>query len=194
MRPFCGDRSDCVAVPLRWETMESRLKKKVLMMNEMIVRGTAQLAVMFYLARLICDSSPNQSGSNRRVSRLFWTAGCICLVLHALVAFHVVHGWNHSAAFTATAKRTFEMTGWNSGAGLYVNEAFLALWIADVVLWWRRLDWPDNRRIYWALQSVFAFLMFQATAVFGPPFWKPIVLMVSILLLTRILRRRRNPD
>ena len=86
------------------------------------------------------------------------------------------------------------MTGWNSGAGLYVNEAFLALWIADVVLWWRRLDWPDNRRIYWALQSVFAFLMFQATAVFGPPFWKPIVLMVSILLLTRILRRRRNPD
>ncbi|MEI8022201.1 MAG: hypothetical protein WCH39_28585 [Schlesneria sp.] len=61
----------------------------------------------------------------------------------------------------------------------------LVLWLADTFFWWRDLSWPRHRRIYWAVQSVFAFLMFQATAIFGPPFWIPVVVLVITFLSLR---------
>lgn len=164
------------------------------MIEEIFVRGTAQFAVLCYLARLLSDSGLKNTLPSQRASRWWWTVGCVSLLLHALVAFLVVHGGSHSEAFAATARRTAEMTGWNSGLGLYVNEAFLCLWITDVGLWWRNLDWPRNRRIYWSVQGIFGFLMIQATAVFGPPFWKLIALVFAAILLTRIVQRRRVPD
>ena len=161
------------------------------MVGEMLIRWTARLAVACYVARLMCDTGRKNDVPSQHAARWWWTIGCACFLMHVAAAFHFEHGWSHAAAFKYTAKRTAEMTGWNSGFGLYVNEAFLCLWLADTILWWRRLSWPENRRIYWTVQGVFAFLMIQATAIFGPPFWMPVfLLVVALLLLVRVLRGR----
>ena len=163
------------------------------MMGDMIVRWTARLAVGCYLARILCDAHDSRAASMRKMARLFWTIGCVIFVIHVAAAFHFEHGWDHASAFEHTAKRTNEMTGWNSGVGLYINELFLCLWVADTVWWWRDLAWPlTHRRVYWFIQSIFAFLMFQATIVFGPFFWKPFGTLILIILAFQWITRRRN--
>ena len=138
------------------------------MSGELLIRWTARLAVACYGARLICDSAATQNESSMRMARWWWTIGCGWFLIHVATAFHFEHHWDHAAAFDYTSRRTAEMTGWKSGTGLYVNEAFLCVWLVDTILWWRNLSWPRNRRAYWIVQGIFGFLMIQATAVFGP--------------------------
>src|SRR5436305_1382730 len=160
------------------------------MSAELLIRWSARLAVACYGARLICDVRPDRQNSTH-IARWWWTIGCGIFLIHVAAAFHFRHHWNHAAAFDETARRTVEMTGWNSGAGLCVNEAFLVLWLTDVVLWWMNPSWQQNRRSYWIVQAIFAFLMIQATAVFGPPFWKPVVLAFFAVLLGIWFHNRR---
>jgi len=69
-------------------------------------------------------------------ARFAWTLGAGFALLHALAAFHVHHGWSHAAAVAETARQTENTLGVRVGAGVYVNYAFLAVWIADVLWWW----------------------------------------------------------
>ncbi|HEY0980577.1 MULTISPECIES: hypothetical protein [unclassified Schlesneria] len=160
------------------------------MPGELLIRWTARFAVACYVARLLYDAAGMTEPSAQRQARWWWTVGCGWFILHVVSAFHFLHEWNHDAAYTYTAKRTAELTGWSSGLGLYINEAFVALWVVDTLLWWRDLSWPNNRSGYWGVQTVFAFLMIQATAVFGPSFWIPIVIMIAgLLAVVRLLTR-----
>lgn len=166
------------------------------MWGETIIRWTARLAVACYVGRILCDAADGPDRKRQGPARLWWTAGCLIFLVHVAAAFHWEHHWNHASAFDYTARRTTKMTGWNSGIGLYINEAFLVLWLVDTIAWWRNPLWPQHRVAYWTVQSVFAFLMFQATAVFGPPFWKPVtatVLVCLIWLATRISRDTAQP-
>lgn len=162
------------------------------MIDDLIIRWTARLAVACYFARLCCDATDGTSEPLRRSARGWWTIGCGLFVCHVVAAFQLEHHWSHQAAYDSTAKRTLEMTGWDSGIGLYVNYAFLALWIIDTSLWWRDLSWTDHQARYWAVQSVFAFMIIQSTAVFGPPLWKPVVLAAVLYLLFLCCRYRRQ--
>jgi len=159
------------------------------MWGEVIIRWTARLAVSCYVARVLCDATDVPGRPMQRQARWWWTVGCGIFLVHVIAAFHFEHHWNHTSAFDYTAKRTAEMTGWNSGVGLYVNEVFLALWVADTAIWWLNPNWPQNRFAYWTVQGIFAFLMFQATAVFGPIFWKPVAAIAIVCLIW--LRARR---
>lgn len=51
--------------------------------------------------------------------------------------------------------------------------------------WWRNgVNFPYRSSIYfWTLQGVFAFMMINATVVFGPPVWKWVAVIVAILLV-----------
>lgn len=150
------------------------------------------MAVACYVARAYYDLDGLSSLRSQRRARGWWTAGCVVFLVHVVCAFHFEHRWDHSAAFEATAKRTAEMTGWKSGIGLFVNEAFLCMWLIDTVLWWRNLGWPQYRWPHWTVQFLFAFLMFQATFVFGPPMWKIVVpVLGGVLILKRMQINRR---
>ena len=162
------------------------------MIGDFCIRWTARLAVTCYVARLICDANQASIASTQKIARWWWTVGCMWFVAHVAAAFHFQHAWSHSAAFDYTAKRTAEMTGWNSGSGLYVNEAFLCLWVVDTILWWRDANWTQNRLAYWTIQGIFAFLMLQATAIFGPRFWIPIALIVMVILAWIRANKIRN--
>lgn len=160
------------------------------MIGDMIIRWTARLAVACYVARLFCDARGRRDDGLTRVARWWWTVGCLVFVCHVAAAFHFQHQWSHDAAYESTARRTFETTGWNSGVGLYVNYAFMLLWTVDTLLWWRQINLPNRRLCYWLVQGIFGFLMIQATAVFGPPFWMPVV--VGVVIALSIVRLRNG--
>ena len=158
------------------------------MLEDQIIRWTARIAVGCYCARLILDASGSKSPRVLQWSRGWWTIGCGVFLVHVIAAFHLEYHWDHTVAFDYTAKRTAELTGWSSGVGIYINELFLAIWLVDTFLWWRNINWPQYRSAYWTVQFIFGFLMFQSTAVFGPPFWRPIVFAVVLSLIVLRIR------
>ena len=116
--------------------------------------------------------------ANARPMLLFrtalWTAGLVGLAVHIACAFHFLHDWSHSAALKHTAERTFAVTGWHWPGGLYINYAFLGFWLLDAVRVWREaLGRTPIASLRWRIfvHSVFLFMMFNATVVFGPWHW-----------------------
>lgn len=159
-----------------------------------LIRWTARLAVACYVARLLVDVASPPSPQRNRRSLAIWTAGCAILWLHIAAVFHFVHGWSHAAAYEHTRRQTLAVTGWDSGAGIYVNYVFAAWWLLDVLAWWTRSNWPDRRWTYWATQVFFAFMMFNATVVFGPRGWIVVAALVVIVLAAMWLRRGRTSE
>lgn len=143
--------------------------------QDAMVRWTVRVAVACYLGRVSLDIG-SCAGSRRpdRMSRWCWTLGCGCYLLHVTFAFAFVHDWSNALAYQATAQQTLEQTGIEWGGGLYLNYAFSALWLVDVVAWWWRGAETHYRSkvYYWTVQGIFAFMVFNATVVFGPTFWR----------------------
>ncbi len=141
--------------------------------GDAIIRWTARVAVAAYLGRVLLD----RAGGSSRTARFVWTGGALVFLAHVVAAFHFQHQWNHAAAYEHTRKQTLVMTGWNSGAGLFLNELMTAWWLLDTVLWWRVRDWPKFRWPQRALHAFFAFMTFNATVIFGPPGWWAVLLV-----------------
>jgi len=104
-------------------------------------------------------------------ARIAFTCGCAMLLAHVALAFHLVHNWDHHAAYLAVAAQTEERTGLDWGGGIYFNYTFAALWLVESVCWWlaprqyvRRRRWLDATG-----QCVFLFMFVNATIVFGTP-------------------------
>jgi hypothetical protein len=149
--------------------------------GEALTRWSVRLAVACYLGRVGLDLGvwPTRFKSARiRRARWLWTAGCVFYLVHVLCAFAFFHAWSHERAYRHTASQTAAVTGIEWGGGLYINYAVTAIWIFDVCAWWiGGPPWPYGRRIYcWTLHAIFAFIVFNATVVFGPPFWRRIAL------------------
>jgi hypothetical protein len=138
-------------------------------MGELVTRWTARAALALYVLGLALRVSAAGSRLRLDTARLFWTAGCLALLLHTASAFHFYHHWSHGAAYEATARRTAEVVGLDWGGGLYANYGFAALWTADACWWWlapgHYLARP--RALEWALQAFLGFMAFNATVVFG---------------------------
>jgi hypothetical protein len=177
---------DAAIVDNRGATCKSLWHEGVLV-GEVLTVWTVRLAVGCYFVRLALDVT--RAGD--RYARQAWTAGCLLLWLHVAAAFEFHHAWSHAAAYAQTARETAAVTGIDWGGGLYVNYAFLVLWLADTTGWWLRPGWQQNRRYYWTVQGLFAFIVFNATAVFGPAFWNGIVLLAIVWLAW--LRFRHRP-
>lgn len=160
--------------------------------GEALTRWAVRLAVACYLARVLIDVAGLSNGRWQGVARRLWTAGAGLYLLHVAAAFHFFHGWSHADAWRFTAEQTRAVTGLDWGGGLYVNYAFTVVWLADVLAWWRiGTEHPRRcRRVYWAVQAIFAFMVFNATAVFGPPFWRWIAAAVAVLLAGAYASRR----
>lgn len=166
------------------------------MPGEAIVRWTARLAAAAYLARVSVDVIAPHDRTAQRWNRVIWTVGAIIFLAHIAAAFHFYHGWSHAAAFEHVCKQTLLFTGYDSGFGLYLNELMAVWWIMDVVCWSRNLRWPENRGAYWSLQAFFAFMMFNATVVFGPRGWVFVLSgwLVGLAITLWVLRGARNRE
>ncbi len=130
-------------------------------------------------------------------ARWIWTVGCLGLIAHLICAFHFYHHWSQESALRETARQTAEVTGNNWGGGLFINYAFLAAWVADVVWWWRGLEGYQRR--HWLVTAVWhfvlIFMIFNATVVFktGAVRWTGIALC-SLLLSVWLISHKRQPQ
>ena len=105
-----------------------------------------------------------------RLARWVWGLAAIAFVVHVACAFHFFHSWSHEAAFVETARQTKELTGFDSGSGLYLNYVFTLIWIADAVWWYVVGDARYLLRSKWlvvALHGFFLFMIVNGTIVFG---------------------------
>jgi len=131
--------------------------------GEQTIRITIWLAMGLYALSTI------------RRSRCLYTAGLAAYLAHVAAVFHFAHGWSHSAAYEYTAQRTAEVTGNAVGAGLFVNYAFTAMWIADAVWWWTNRRTYEGRSRWFDLlvHAIFVFMIFNSTVIFasGPVQW-----------------------
>lgn len=160
-----------------------------------LTRWSIRLAVACYLGRVFVDLRPGTRCTKRgakRKARWLWTCGCMLYIVHVACAFGFYHQWSHAVAYRHTAEQTAAATGIRWGGGLYLNYAFTALWLADLALWWRHgIDSPYRSRVYfWMLHSLFAFMMINATVVFGPPVWKPIAVIAAVCMAVLVRRHR----
>src|SRR5687768_3073740 len=97
-------------------------------MSEILTRHTVWLALTLYVA--------GEAVRGRSARRPLNTLGCAVFLTHVACAFHFYHAWSHSAAYADTARQTAELTGWDSGTGLYINYFFVLVWIADAASSW----------------------------------------------------------
>jgi hypothetical protein len=165
-------------------------------MGELLIAWSARVVVAFYLLRLAADVLIADPVRRDRWARWAWTLGCAVYLVHVAFAFQFLHHWSHAAAVEHAARRTFEVVGFEFGAGIFVNYVFTLLWIADVVLWWRRslAGRSTGPVYYWVIQAIFAFMMFNATVVFGPAFWRWVAVAALVaLVLLRLLLPRTPP-
>jgi hypothetical protein len=164
-------------------------------MGELLITWSARVVVAFYLLRLAADVLIADPARRDQWARWAWTLGCAVYLAHVVFAFQFLHHWSHAAAVEHAARRTFEVTGFEFGAGIYLNYAFTLFWMADVVLWWRRslAGRAISGAYYWTVQAIFAFMMFNATVVFGPAFWKWVAGAAVIVLVALRMLLPRTP-
>jgi hypothetical protein len=148
---------------------------------------TARVAVVLYLAALwawyrsaVAGSGDEHQREWRKARRL-WTAGGLIFIFHVGLAFQFLHHWSHDSAYQHTAQRTEEAMGMRVGGGIFVNYLFLLWWLFDIELLWISPELRGRwyRRI---THAFFAFILINATLVFGPPWWR----MLSLPLLLTI--------
>ena len=161
-------------------------------MNDFLTLWTIRLACVLYFAAALLPGLG-------RWWRAAWTAGFIAYLTHVAAAFAFHHGWSHDAAFSETARRTGELFGVESGAGLYFNYAFTAVWLADVVWLWRGSSGNNGdtyrtrpRWISIAVHAFMAFMFFNATVVFASGWvrWLGAAATAILLLVHAPVRRR----
>src|SRR5687767_3690746 len=75
-------------------------------------------APILFAARSVTLRRPELFGA-----RIVWALGCVLLLLHIAVAFHLGHGWSHAAAW----EHTRQAGGY--GDGVFVNYAFALVWL-----------------------------------------------------------------
>jgi hypothetical protein len=92
-----------------------------------------------------------------------WTWGAAASAFHVAVAMHAGHGWSHTAAVRHTA----EVSG--VGAGVWVNYAFVAVWLADAA--WLAARPAGYRRhprwVAWGVHGFLAVVVVNAAVVFA---------------------------
>ncbi len=167
--------------------------------GEWLTRGSAIVALACYAFSLGLRMSARGRHSRLVRARVICTIGCGIFLAHVMVAFQLVHHWSHAAAYEATARETFEVVGWNWGGGLFANYAFTAVWLIDVLWWWRGLESYEarSRWIDWVLYGFLAFMAFNATVVFGegPARWFGMVATIALLIVwAGSLRQRTATD
>jgi hypothetical protein len=156
-----------------------------------VVRGTMVVAtVAWALGELLIRRSP----ASDRLARGLWTSGIALALLHVLLAFEFVYGWDHGAAVAATAQQTADLVGWRWRGGIYINYIFLTLWLADVCWWWAAPASHAARSVRFEIArlALFTFMFFNAAVVFATPATRVagLAAVTSVLIGSPVLRRQ----
>jgi hypothetical protein len=119
------------------------------------------------------------------LARVVWTAGAAAMVVHAAAAYALLYDGRQDVALAAVARQTAASAGVSTGAGLYVNCAFIAIWIADAAWWWTV---PPAKAVLvgpwpWARFAFFLFMVVNGTVVFADGWmrWLGVVAVIAVV-------------
>jgi NAD(P)-dependent dehydrogenase (short-subunit alcohol dehydrogenase family) len=149
--------------------------------------------ILATVAWALGEALMRRSPASDRWARSIWTVGVALAVMHVVLAFHFVYAWSHEAAVAATARQAADRFGWGWRGGIYVNYAFLALWLADVCWWWlapvshvSRRQWSETARVI-----LFAFMFLNGAVVFASGHGRLVgIASLAMVLLASPARRR----
>ena len=163
--------------------------------GELLLRWTIRLSVACYVCRILLQID----GRFRRTSLTqcaIWAVGCLFYLLHVGLAFAFVHDWSHAAALEHTAAETARMTGVHRGEGLWVNYLFSLIWIADVIRVFVAFihKRTTNVPVDYVVASFFAFVVLNATVVFGPVVYRWLAVPFGIMFTLTWIRSSRAPS
>ena len=153
--------------------------------GEFLTRATIWITIVLYVAGVLVLVINKPQPRAHATVRVVWTLACISLILHFLFAFEFFHNWSHAAAYRDTARQTYQVVGFASGAGLIVNYVLLAIWVLDVGWWWLRgrdSYFKRPRLVILAWHWFLLFIIFNATVVFGKGLARWVGLLVSLIL------------
>ena len=155
---------------------------------------TARLCAGLWLASLAVAVRSGRAETARRRWRGLWTAGAVALLIHVLAAFHFEHSWSHEAAYEHTREQTAATVGVNWGGGLYFNYIAVVVWLADAAFLWRVTPLSRRQNSGLAVDWFVAFMMVNATVVFGPWGWRPAGVAIVLWLLFLFRKRRTGSE
>jgi hypothetical protein len=127
-----------------------------------------------------------------RARRILWSVAALLMLVHSVSAFGTTYRWSHEVALAATARQTRELTGLDSGGGIYINYIFLLVWLGDAAWWWRS---PASHaaRAAWISRVVhgFVWFMFLNGAVIFADGWMRVIggFAVFVVLAVWVIRR-----
>jgi hypothetical protein len=134
-------------------------------------------------------------GRHLSLARVVWTIGAILFVIHSSAAFALIYDASQAKALAETARQTEALIGVASGAGLYINYLFLAVWLADCVWWWTVPSDAGARflALGWVRFGFFLFMFVNGAVIFADG-WMRLVgaLAVGLVLVALVARKKRR--
>ncbi|MBL8815551.1 MAG: hypothetical protein JNL58_05945 [Planctomyces sp.] len=154
-----------------------------------LILWTVRVSVGLYAIAVLMKMQLTTSPTSARLYRLAWLLSwCFC-VIHVVCAYHFQHHWDQAAALKHTAEMTRRVVGIYWSGGLYVNYVFLTLWGVQSMVQLVR-DRPSGRVEDLSMHALAAFMMFNATAVFGPAWWIAVVAAYGLVIVVQVFRGR----
>jgi len=144
---------------------------------------TARIAVGLYFAALVAARrSPHGQRSKWFIH--LWAIACGMLLVHVLAAFYEVHHWSWQQAVEHTSRETKRVVGRASGIELWANIVFLGGWLYDAAQRLRGTPRLITGHYERCVQTAWAVMFFNATVVFGPPFWRYLIPAAVLIVAT----------
>jgi hypothetical protein len=148
-------------------------------MPELVVFATASASVLSWAA------------AEALRSRMLWSLGAMLMMVHALAAFGVFYGWSHHVARELTMRQTLALTGIVFAGGIYVNYAFIAVWIGDAGWWWISPRSYEERPLWLTrcVRGFIFFIMLNGAVVFADGWARSIgSISVALVLVAWLLK------
>lgn len=157
-----------------------------------LIRLTIWLAVAAWLLRVFIEASGRSFAMRDRVIRWSWLIGALACMAHVVAAMGFGHCWSLANAMRHTAMETRRVIGVELPASVFVNFAFVVLWLADSVREFRSLE---IRPLGAVRHGIWLVMMLNGTVVFGPRYWVwiavPCVVTLAIIHWNR--RHSKSP-
>ena len=145
--------------------------------------------IWFSVLLFVLGEAGKRGGRPCRSAWRLWALGAVLCAVHMLIAMGIRHGWSHQSAIESTAAQTQAVYGLNWGAGVYVNYAFVAAWVTELI-WWRASPATYFSRpsfATWSVRTFYLIVLFNAAVVFASGFRAPagLVLIASLIWIWR---------
>jgi hypothetical protein len=165
--------------------------------GELLTRATIWITIVAYTVGSVIFALARGRSRWDAATRLTWTIAVVSLIAHFICAYEFYHHWSHESAYLDTARQTDAVVGLNWGGGLFINYAFLILWIVDLGWWWLR-GLNSYRTRPWGILAAWhgflIFILFNATVVFkdGAVRWAGLVICLTLLVAWIVIAMQRS--